>query len=103
MFKYKESLISEDMSCTRTIRARIAIAKEAFNGKKGLLCGKINNNVRKWLAKCYVWSVALYGAETWTLTKEDEKRLEGFEMWVWRATEKVRWVDKVRDLSLIHI
>ena len=54
-----------------------------MDGKKRLLRGKIKKNLRKRLVKCYVWSVALYGAETWTLRKEDEKKLEAFEMWVW--------------------
>jgi len=30
--------------------------------------------------KCYIWSVALYGAETWTLSAADQKYLESFEM-----------------------
>ena len=34
----------------------------------------------KKLVKCYVWSMALYGAETWTLRATDQKRLESFEM-----------------------
>ena len=46
LFKYLGSLISEDMSCTREITARIIIEKGAFNGKKRLLCGKINKNLR---------------------------------------------------------
>jgi hypothetical protein len=28
-------------------------------------------NSRKKLMKCYIWSIALYGAETWTLRKVD--------------------------------
>ena len=28
-----------------------------------------------------MWNVAFYSAETWALRKEDEKRLESFEMW----------------------
>ena len=47
--------------------------------------------------KCYVWSMALYGAETWTLWATDQKRLENFEMWYWRRTEKVSWTDHVRN------
>ena len=35
---------------------------------------------------CYVWSVALYGAETWTLRATDQKRLGSFEMWWWRRS-----------------
>ena len=28
----------------------------------------------------------MYGSETWTMRKEDIKRLEAFEMWIWRPT-----------------
>ena len=30
--------------------------------------------------KCYLWSRALYCAETWTLRKVDRRQLEGLEM-----------------------
>ena len=42
--------------------------------------------------KGLVWSVALYVAETWTLTQKNRK-LEAFEMWIWR-TGKIRRLDK---------
>ena len=38
--------------------------------------------------KCYFWSIALYGAETWPLWAVDQKHLERFEMWCWGRTEK---------------
>jgi hypothetical protein len=37
----------------------------------------------------------LYGAETWTLQKVDQKFLESFEMWCWRRMEKISWTDRV--------
>jgi hypothetical protein len=40
--------------------------------------------LRKKLLKCYIWSMALYGAETWTLRAADQKHLESFEVWCWR-------------------
>jgi hypothetical protein len=42
------------------------------------------------LLKCYVWNIALYGAETWALKKVEQKYLESFEMWCWRRMEKIR-------------
>jgi hypothetical protein len=53
--------------------------------------------LRKKLVKCYVWSIALYGAETWTLRAVAKKHLESFEMWCWRRMEKIRWTDHVRN------
>jgi hypothetical protein len=47
--------------------------------------------LRKKLVKCYVLSIALYGAEAWTLRAVDQKRLESFEMWCWRKIEKISW------------
>jgi len=35
----------------------------------------------------------LYGSETWTMRKEDIKRLEAFEMWTWGRMEKVSWTE----------
>jgi hypothetical protein len=51
--------------------------------------------LRKKLVKCYVWSIALYGAEAWTLRAVDQKHLESFEMWCWRRMEKIIWTDHV--------
>jgi len=41
------------------------------------------------ISEYYSWSMALYGAETWTLRAADQKYLESFEMWCWRRMEKI--------------
>ena len=64
------------------------MAKAAFN-KKALFTSKLDLNLRKKPVKCYIWSMALYGAETLTLRKADQKNLESFEMWCWRRMEKI--------------
>ena len=51
--------------------------------------------------ECYIWSMALYGAETWTLRTADQKYLESFEMWCWRRMEKISWTDHVRNEELL--
>src|SRR5215469_5110905 len=49
-----------------------------------------------------VWSVALYGAETWTLRRQDIEKLEAFEMWVWRRMEKISWMDRVKNTDVLQ-
>ena len=51
--------------------------------------------------KCYIWSMALYGAETWMLRAVDQKHLESFEMWCWRRMEKISWTDHVRNEEVL--
>ena len=36
---------------------------------------------------------AIYGSETWTMRKEDIRRLDAFEMWIWRRMEKISWTE----------
>jgi hypothetical protein len=52
------------------------MAKAAFNKKKALFTSKLDLNLRKKLVKCYIWSMALYDAETWTLRVADQKYLD---------------------------
>jgi hypothetical protein len=76
--------------------------KAAFNKKKTLFTSKLDLNLRKKLVKCYIWSIALCCAETWTLRKVDQKYLESFDMWCWRRMEKISLTDRVRNEEVLH-
>ena len=51
--------------------------------------------------RCYIWRIALYGAEIWTLRAVDQKHQESFEMWCWRRMEKISWIDYVRNEEVL--
>jgi hypothetical protein len=78
------------------------MSKAALNRKKTLFTSKLLLNLRKKLVKCYIWSIALYVAEIWTLRKVDQKYLESFEMFCWRRMEKVSWTDCVRNEEVLY-
>ena len=77
------------------------MAKATFNRKKMLFIRKLDFNLRKKLVNFYIWSTVLYGAETWTLRK-DQKYLESFEMRCWKRMEKTSWTDRVRNEEVLH-
>ena len=76
------------------------MGKAAFNKKRTVFTSTLNLNLKKKLVKCYIWSVAFYGAETWTFLAVD-KQLESFEMWCWRRMEKISWTDHVRNEEVL--
>jgi len=100
-FKYFGSILTNDGRCTCEIKCRIAMAKAAFNKKRALFTSTLDLELRKKLVKCYIWSIALYGVETWTLRAVDQKHLESFEMWCWRRMEKIIWTDHVRNEEVL--
>jgi len=71
-------MITNDARCTGGINARITMEKAAFKKKKKKkkkkkatsFISKFDLNLTKKLAKCCIWSTALYGAENWTLRKQ---------------------------------
>jgi hypothetical protein len=48
-----------------------------------------------------IWSIAIYGAETWTLWAVDQKYLVSFEMWCCRWMEKTSWTDHVKNEEVL--
>ena len=102
-FKYLGSILTNDGRCTCEIKCRIAMAKFTFNKNKALFISTLDLELRKKLVKCYILSMALYGAETWTLRAVDQKHLESFEMWCWRRMERISWSEHVRNEVLLRV
>ena len=55
---------------TREIKYTIALSKPVLN-KKTLLSSRLDSNLRKTLVICYIWSLTLYGPETWTFWERE--------------------------------
>jgi hypothetical protein len=66
-------MMTNDARCTRNVKSRIGIVKAAFSKKKILFDSILDLNLKKKLVKCYVWSIALCGADARTLRKVDQK------------------------------
>lgn len=102
-FRYLGGIFKSNGSCKEEIRSRIGMGKIAFEKVKDILTAKkIPLKLRKRFAKCYVWSVVLYGGETWTMRKSEERYLESFEMWLWRRIEGIKWQDKIRNEEVLN-
>jgi hypothetical protein len=87
---------------THKIKARIAVAKAAFNKKKALFTSKVDLNLRQELVK-RIWSTALYSAESWILQKADLAVPWKFQNLVLEWTEKTSWNNGVKMRLYIYI
>ena len=85
------------------IKTRIGMAKDAFNKRREQLTQRMDRKLKKKTIKAVVWSVALYGSETWTMRKNEIDRLRAFEMWILRRMENISWKDKVTNEQVLEI
>ena len=43
------------------------------------------------LVKAMVFTVVMYGCESWTIKKAERRRIDAFELWCWRRLLRVPW------------
>ena len=41
-----------------------------------------------------VFSVVMYGCESWTMKKAERRRIDAFEVWCWRRLLRVPWTTR---------
>ena len=70
------------------------MAKAAFSRRKKLLTKNMSRSVKKKIVKAVIWSVLLYGSETWMVNADMIQSVEAFEMWVWRRMERMSWTER---------
>lgn len=57
--------------------------------------------LRVWMIRCYIFSVLLYGCESWTLDPATERKLDAFEMYLYRRILRISWVQKITNEEVL--
>ena len=53
------------------------------------------------LVKAMVFSVVMYGCESWTVKKAERRRTDAFELWCWRRLLRVPWTARRSNQSIL--
>ena len=53
------------------------------------------------LVKAMVFSVVMFGCESWTIKKAEHQRINAFELWCWRRLLRVPWVARRSNQSIL--
>ena len=53
------------------------------------------------LVKAMVFSVVMYGCESWTIKKAEYRRIDAFELWCWRRLLRVPWTTRRSNQSIL--
>ena len=48
-----------------------------------------------------VFSVVMYGYESWTIKKAEHQRIDAFELWCWRRLLRVPWTTRRSNQSIL--
>ena len=53
------------------------------------------------LVKAMVFSVVMYGCDSWTIKKAEHRRTDAFELWCWRRLLRVPWTARRSNQSIL--
>jgi hypothetical protein len=97
-FRYLGTEVSDQNRSTTDIRCRTAQALAACSNLRTIWRNHgISLTTKMRLLDCLVVPIALYGCETWTLTKADLDRLQAFGMKCLRAVLNISWRDHITN------
>ena len=101
-FKYLGAIKTSTGSSSVESKAKIGRAKKATMELDTIWKDRgIRKELKMKLVKALIWPVITYGAEGWTLKKDDERRLEAAEMWCYRRMLRISWTEKRANKSLL--
>lgn len=102
-FKYLGTLINDQIDPRKEIRSRIEQARRVFTQMKTFFTrSDLSLELRIRMIRCYIFSVLLYGCESWTLNPSLERNLEAFEMYLYRRVLRISWVQKVTNEEVLR-
>ena len=102
-FRYLGTWLNRGLDSDTEVRARIEQARATFNSMKQILTNRnISLHLRYRFVICFVYSVLLYGSESWTLKVTTMNRLEAFEMWILRRLLKIPWTAHVTNEEVLR-
>ena len=96
------SKITADGYCSHEIKICLLLgSKVIMNLDSTLKSRDITLPVKVSLVKAMIFSVVVYGCESWTIKKADRWRIDAFELRCWRRLLRVPWTARRSNQSIL--
>lgn len=100
---YLGSVINEQWDNEQETKCRIGKARAVFNKIRAIFKShNISLKTKETHLRCHVFSILLYGVEAWTLTEATTKKLEAFEMWLYRRILKMPRTARITNREVLN-
>jgi len=95
-------MINEKWDNIHEIKCRIGKARTTFNKMRAFFKShnlSLKSKMRH--IRCYVFSILLYGVKSWTLNDVITKKIEAFELWLYRRILKIPWTARITNAEVL--
>ena len=86
----------------REIKRRLLLDKKAMTNLDSILKSRnITLPTKVCLVKAMVFPLVIYGCESWTIKKAEQRRIDTFKLWCWRRLLRVPWTARRSNQSIV--
>ena len=91
-FLFLGSKITADSDCSHEMRSWLLLSRKAMTNLNSVLKSRdITLSAKVHIVKAIVFSVVMYGCESWTVKKAEHQGINTFQLWCWRRLLRVPW------------
>ena len=101
-FIFWGSKITADGDCSHEIKRHLLLGRKVMTNLDSIFKSRditLPTNIR--LVKAMVFPVVMYGCESWTIKKDERRRIDAFELWCWRRLLRVPWTARRSNQSIL--
>ena len=103
IFLFLGSKITGDGDCSHEIRRQLLLGRKAMTNLDSVFKSRhITLPAKVRIVETMVFSVVMYGCESWTVKKAECQRIDVFELWCWRRLPRVPWTAKRSNQSILR-
>ena len=103
-FIFGGSKITADGDCSHEIKRRLLLGRKVMTNLGSMLKSRdiiLSTKVR--LVKAMVFPVVMNGCKSWTVKKDEHRRIDAFEVWCWRRLLRVPWTVTRSNQSILEV
>ena len=101
-FIFLGSKITADDECSHEIKRCLLLGRKVMTNLDSILKSRDSTlSTKVHLVKAMVFTVVMYGCESWTVKKAEYHRIDAFELWCWRRLLRVPWTARRSNQSIL--
>ena len=101
-FIFGGSKITADGDCSHEVKRHLLFGRKVMTNLNSIFKSRdITLPTKVRLVKAMVFSVVMYGCESWSVKKAERHRIDAFELCCWRRLLRVPWTARRSNQSIL--
>ena len=102
-YTFLGSILTRDGNEYKKINRSLSIGRMAMTKLEKIMRDRdVKKATKIKITETIIFPAVTYGSESWTVRKNERKKIDAFELWTWRRILQVLWTERRTNFSLLE-